>query len=151
MHARQAKKPIYICKIKISVECAMNASWILLLRLLGVQEERQETREAATTTGACALAAKRAGAVTSHAQAATTRVCTLSAKRAGAATSDGGVETTGNCSIAGKLPPPDRLGAATSERGGNKIEASTLEAEKAGAATSNGRAATTTGSCAYDS
>jgi hypothetical protein len=68
----------------------MNVSWILLLRLLGVQEERQETREAATTTGACALAAKRAGAVTSHAQAATTRVCTLSAKRAGEATSDGG-------------------------------------------------------------
>ena len=62
---------IAICKIKISVANAMNVSWILLLRLLGVQEERQETREAATTTGACALAAKRAGAATSNSGAAT--------------------------------------------------------------------------------
>ena len=90
----------------------MNVSWILLLRLLGVQEERQETREAATTTGACALAAKRAGAATSNAEAATRRVCTLAGNRVGTDTSEGGTAATEGCSMTGKLLSPDRAGAA---------------------------------------
>jgi len=102
---------------KICVACAMNVGLILLLRPLRVQEERQDTHEAATTTGACALAAKRAGAATSNAQAATTRVCTLADSQEGRSSNKRrGDSDNGRLLDGSKTTVTPKAGAATSTK-----------------------------------